>query len=1178
VKSNAAPDTPSGFLPGLVNYFAGTGSGDVQVTDGSTPTSVSLTGQTVIDSHGNVYVASTLAIYVIYGGSYVPAALANVTTNASPAVTPGAGLVYQVAGLGQSTCGACEGLPLDQVGIVSLSNLTIDSHDNIYYADGEGNQAPYADVVRKIDPATSNVSTVAGQWGGDNNCFTFSTIGDSGPATSANLCQPSDVKLDAYGNLFIDDYLNDEIRVVYMGSQPPPLFAAEGITGQPGYIYNVAGQFLDYCSTLGACGDDGPALVAGLGNEATMAVDTNGNLYIADAMANGSDPSGYPYIRMVYAGGAVPTLLNLYLNPDGSNSVAPTAGNIYPVTGYSASTPYAACTASPCGDGGLAGEMLFSDNAPLTTPGQGRPIPYITLSDATNSGSLYIVDGGADAVRKIDAAGYTFTVAGVNDPTGTAACGPVPGPAVGTCLGHPNGIYFDPQNYLYISGGEAYYIFKAAPLLGQTIDFPAFNPAGVTYGDAPVTLAATASSGLTVQYAVSSTPSGIGQLSGSQLIIKGAGSTTVTATQPGNDAYFQAPAVSQTLKVNPAPLTVTAYPASKIQGTPNPTFAAEITGFVNGDTTATPGAYSGAPVFSTTATTASPKGTYPITPSIGTLASTNYSFADFVPGTLTITGNAAQSINFPAFSPSTVNYGQAPIGLIATASSGAPVSFLLISGRGQLSGQNGSTLTITGAGPIVVQAIQNGNDQYAAATPVSRTLTVTAAQLTVTGPSVTLDFGVTVDPSTFPPATITGFVGADTQGSTLTGSAQDTTVTGTPNPGTYPITVGLGSLALLPGAAANYAFGPLVNGSLTVSQAPQTIDFNPVLPGQIYGNQVPLAATATSGLPVTFTTTGPASQPFAGILSLVGAGTVTVTATQAGNATYHAAPPVAQTFSVGQAPLNITVADAFREQGAPNPNFAYSIGCTSPLPGCFVLTDTDIPGVITGVPTVTTAADENSPPGMYPIIASQGTLAAPNYYFVYVNGTLTVAPPGIYTIGANPSPLTIARGQSGQATLTITPSNYYQGTVTLSCGQLPANVSCVVSPSTYTFPGSQNANGQENPAQGTVTINTAAGTIVGSVRTANPIASLAGVLIPGVIASIVLVFARRRAAKQCSIWQLGVLVVLGSSILVLISCSSSSGFVTAAPGTVTVTINGNGSTVSGSSSVTASVPLTVNIQ
>lgn len=1162
------PDIPSGFLPGLINYFAGNGNNEVQVVNGSLPTDVSVSGQPAIDSHGNVYIAGGGAIYIVYAGSYVPAALANVTTNAQPSITPQQGLIYIIGGLGPFTCGACEGLTLDQVNIASITNIALDAQDNLYYADSEGSEF-MGDVVRKVDAATSIVTTVAGQWGVNNVSFGIA-IGDGGPATSATLYQPSDIKFDQYGNLFIDDYLNDEIRIVYMGSQPPALFAAEGIAGQIGYIYNVAGQPAYYCSTLGACGDGGPATAAGLGNEESMAVDRAGDVYIADSMTdpNTGNASGFPYIRLVYAGGDVPPMLNLYLNPDGGNSITPQNGYIYPVTGYGPATQFAACTARGCGDGGLSADVEFSANI----------IPYITLNDANNSGSVYIVDTVADAVRKIDTSGYASTVAGVNDPTGAASCGSVPGPAVGVCLGDPNGISFDSQNNLYISGGAGGYIWKAATLLGQTINFPPFNPATITYGVNPITLAATATSNLAVQYAVASTPSGIAQLNGQDLIIKGAGSITVTASQPGDGSYAAAPPVSQMLTVAPAPLTVTANPASKILGDPNPAFTATITGFVNGDTASSPGAYSGTPAFSTTATTTSPKGTYPVTPSIGTLTSTNYAFTSFVAGTMTITGSVPQTINFPAFAPATVIYGQPPITMSATATSGGPVTFLCVSGPCGLSGPNRSILTITGAGTIVVQAIQQGSDQYAAATPVSRSLMVNRAQLTVTGPSVTLDYGVTVDPSIFPPATITGFVGADTQGSVLAGNAQYTTVTGTPNPGTYPITLGLGTIALLPAAARNYLFAPFVNGTLNVNQAPQTISFNPIPSGQIYGNQVNLAATATSGLPVTFTTTGPALQTFAGVLSLVGTGTVTVTAIQAGNATYHTAAPVVQTFSVGPAQLNITVANAFREQGAPNPNFTYSVGCTLPQSGCFVLSDTDVPGVISGVPDVTTVADENSPPGTYPIVPSQGTLAAPNYYFVFVDGTLTVSPPGTYAITANPSTLSITHGQSAQATLTITPANFYQGAVTLTCGQLPVNVSCVVSPSTYTFTGSQNANGQENPAQGTVTINTAAGTIVGSLRKRNTTASLAGVLISGALTSIVLVFARRRAAKHSSIWQLGLLVALGLGILSLVSCSSSSGFVTAAPGTVTVTITGNGTTVSGGGSVTASVPLTVTIQ
>jgi hypothetical protein len=1170
--SDAVPsDVPSGFQPALIDYFAGNGNNQTEVTNGSIPTNVSVAGQPVADSHGNVYIAGGGAFYIIYGGSYIPKALANVTTNAATPVTPQTGLIYVIGGLGPFPCGACEGLPLDQVNIASITNLAIDSQDNLYYADSEGPQF-VGDVVRKVDAATSNVTTLAGQWGVNNSSFGTS-IGDGGPATSAILYQPSDVKLDSFGNLFIDDYLNDEVRVVYMGSQPPPILAAEGIAVGPsqiGYIYNVAGQAAYYCSTVGACGDGGLATAAGLGNEESMAVDAAGNVYIADSMTdpNTGNPSGYPYIRLVYAGGKVPTLLNLYLNPSGGSSVPPQDGYIYPVTGYGSSTQFAACSSPGCGDGGLPANVEFSANI----------IPYVTLNDVNNSGSLYIVDTGADAVRKIDTSGYASTIAGTNDPTGAATCGTIPGPSVGACLGEPNGMSIDAENEMYISGGAGGYIWKVAHLSPQTIDFPAFNPASVTYGATPITLAATASSGLPVQFAVTSTPAGIAQVSGSQLIIKGAGSITVTASQPGNSAYAPATPVTQTLTVKGAPLTVTADAASKVFGAPNPAFTATITGFVNGDTDTTPGAYSGAPAFTTAATTTSPQGTYSITPSIGTLTSSNYVFIDFVSGTLTVTGSAPQTINFPAFSPSTVTYGQTPITLSATASSGGPVAFACVSGPCMLSGANGSTLTITGGGSIVVQATQDGYLQYKAATPVSRTLIVKTAELTVTGPTVTIPYGTTINPTSFPAAVVTGFVGSDTQSSTITGSAQYSTVTGTPNAGKYPIGVGLGTLALLPAAVANYTFATPVNGSLTVNPAAQSISFNPVPSGQIYGNQVQLAAVATSGLPVAYSTTGPAAQKFAGVLSLVGIGAVTVTATQPGNGNYLSASPVTQTIPVGQAPLNITVTNAYIEQGAPLPTFTYTVGCTLPEAGCFVLSDTDIPSVITGVPNLTTTAVQNSSPGTYPIVASQGTLAAPNYYFVFINGTLTVAPPGIFAIAANPGTLTIARGQSGQTTLTITPSNYYQGTVTLACGQLPANVSCVVSPATYNFPGSQNANGQENPAQGTVTINTAAGAIVGALRPANMDASLAKILFPGAIASILLLFARRRAEKRLALFRCAIFVALGFGLLSLASCSKSSGLATAAPGTVTVTINGSGTTVSGTGSVTASAPLTVVIQ
>jgi hypothetical protein len=1112
-----------------------------------------------------VYIATNAeAMFMIYAGGTVPAVLANVTTNASPAVTPVAGRIYQIAGLSAPACGACEGMPLNQVFFGGAFGLAIDSQDDLYYED----QANY--VVRKIDAATSNVKTVAGVWA----TTPASAPTSGGPATSTAF-YPGDIRLDQWGNLYINDSTDDLVFVVYSGTQPPPILAAENITVGPSQLdnlYIVVGS-TGFCSTSGMCGDGGPAVDAQMYYQWSIAVDDAGDLYIADAAPDGTTGMPDPYIRVIYAGGAVPPLVNLALNPNGGSTQKPVSGYIYAVTGYNATPQFTPCTSPGCGDGGLAGSALFS-----VSSGSGN-----LNIDVDETENLYVSDTFGHAVRKFDTSGYASTIAGIEDPTQSPpATVPVPdgGPAVGTYLDAPAYISFDSQDSLYIVDTDL--LWRAAASQPQTITFPSL--ADVIYGAAPIALMATASSGLPMQYSVSSTPNGIAQLNGSDLVITGAGTVHVTASQPGDSTYASASPVTNSFTVAKAPLTVTANPASKVYGSPNPAFTAIVTGFVNGDTAQTAGVISGAPAFSTTATTNSPVGTYPITPSLGTLTSVNYTFppANFIAGTLTVTGSVAQTINFAPFSPATVPYGQAPITLTATATSGGPVTFVYVSGPGQLSGSNGSILTITGAGSVVVKAIQNGYQQYAAATPVTQTLHVSPAVLTVTGPTVTLAYGSPIDPTMFPAAVITGFVGADTQSSILTGTAQYTLQSATPNVGTYPIIVSLGTLTLIAAAAPNYVFATPVNGTLIVNGASQTINFNPVSAGQTYGQFITLTAAATSGLPVTFSTTGPSIfyNNLNNVLELSGIGTVTVTATQTGNGNYAPAAPVTQTLNVAPAPLQVVAKPLIREQGAANPVLTYGIGCPNSIsqPGCFVLNDSDIPSVITGIPDVETTATDSSPPGTYPIVISQGTLSAPNYAFVFVNSTLTITPAGNFAISASPASLTIPRGQSGQSTITITPANNYQGSVTVSCGQMPANVSCVASPSTFTFPGSQNPDGSENPAQGTITINTAAGTIVGAVAARNLNTSQAGFLVPGTFFGLLLLFLRRRCAWRVGAARVCIFLLLGLGVFFLISCSGGTSFVTAAPGTITVSINGSGTTPSGSGAVTASAPLTVVIQ
>ncbi len=86
----------------------------------------------------------------------------------------------------------------------------------------------------------------------------------------------------------------------------------------------------------------------------------------------------------------------------------------------------------------------------------------------------------------------------------------------------------------------------------------------------------------------------------------------------------------------------------------------------------------------------------------------------------------AQSISFPAIPTQT--YGVGPLTLNATSTSGLLISYKVISGSATISG---NVLTITGAGPVTVQACQVGDVEYAAATPVSQTFAVNPAATTI---------------------------------------------------------------------------------------------------------------------------------------------------------------------------------------------------------------------------------------------------------------------------------------------------------------------------------------------------------------------------------------------------------------------------------------------------------------
>jgi hypothetical protein len=178
--------------------------------------------------------------------------------------------------------------------------------------------------------------------------------------------------------------------------------------------------------------------------------------------------------------------------------------------------------------------------------------------------------------------------------------------------------YAGDANFNSSSGSVSYNIAQLTPI----ITWP--TPAPITYGTplSAVQLNATASVPGTFVY----TPAA------GTVLAAGMQTLSVTFTPTDGVDYTTATA-TVTLTVNKANLTVTANNASRVYGAANPAFTPIYSGFVNGDTSVV---LTGSPSLTTTATAASPVGSYTITAAAGTLSAANYSFT-FVNGTLTVT-------------------------------------------------------------------------------------------------------------------------------------------------------------------------------------------------------------------------------------------------------------------------------------------------------------------------------------------------------------------------------------------------------------------------------------------------------------------------------------------------------------------------------------------------------------
>ncbi|HEX3394122.1 MAG TPA: hypothetical protein VHS52_06305 [Acidimicrobiales bacterium] len=262
------------------------------------------------------------------------------------------GMERVIAGTGAPGSGG-DGGPATAAGFANPEGIDVDAAGNLYVAD------THNDEIRRVD-TSGTVTTVAGKI--EYGHF----AGDGGSATLANLNYPTDVAVDAAGNVFIADYFNHRVRKV----------------DHSGIITTIAGN-----GTEGYGGDGGPATQAQLQRPAGVAVDGAGNVFVADSFNN--------RVRKVDAAGIITTV----------------AGN---------------------GATGLTGDGGPAKAAAVYQPGR---------VDLDAAGNLYVAQGQAVAIRRVDTSGTITTFAGQGQ-------GVPPG---GAPMGSPQSMVFDAAGNMYVA-------------------------------------------------------------------------------------------------------------------------------------------------------------------------------------------------------------------------------------------------------------------------------------------------------------------------------------------------------------------------------------------------------------------------------------------------------------------------------------------------------------------------------------------------------------------------------------------------------------------------------------------------------------------------------------------------------------------------------------------------------
>jgi len=423
------------------------------------------------------------------------------------------------------------------------------------------------------------------------------------------------------------------------------------------------------------------------------------------------------------------------------------------------------------------------------------------------------------------------------------------------------------------------------PKLTQTITF---NPISTKYiNDPDFSPGATSSSSLPIYYR--STNTSVATIVGDNIHIVGEGSTIITASQTGDATYNPATSIAQTLTVRKLDQTINfdLIPKKKVN---------------DADFSPAAIASSGLPVSYSSSNSA-----------VATIVNNQIHIVGFGLSTITATqeGNAVyyaaldqvqelevskldQNINFPSLEAKI--YGDNDFSIDATSSSGLLVTYN--SSNTSVASLDNGIIHIVGAGTSSITASQSGNATYNAAADVIQPLVVNKKDQVITFSSLPPKI---IGDSDFSPGASTN------SGLSISYSSSNSSVASIITNKIHIVGAGTSIITASQTGNSNYNSAISINQTLSVNKKDQIITFSN-FPTKLVGDaDFYPGATSSAGLIITYESSNSAVVTIVnGKIHIVGYGSSTITASQAGNATYNPAPSVSQTLTVEKRTQTIT--------------------------------------------------------------------------------------------------------------------------------------------------------------------------------------------------------------------------------------------------------------------------------